>query len=54
MGNVRLRPAGYAVADFSETKFWGKSGGADGDRTHDLSVANAALSQLSYGPTRGG
>ena len=29
-------------------------GGADGDRTHDLSIANAALSQLSYGPTRGG
>ena len=27
-------------------------GGADGDRTHDLSIANAALSQLSYGPTR--
>ncbi len=26
------------------------SGGADGDRTHDLSIANAALSQLSYGP----
>ena len=27
------------------------SGGADGDRTHDLSIANATLSQLSYGPT---
>ena len=25
-------------------------GGADGSRTHDLSIANAALSQLSYGP----
>ena len=25
-------------------------GGADGGRTHDLSIANAALSQLSYGP----
>ncbi len=24
--------------------------GADGSRTHDLSIANAALSQLSYGP----
>ena len=24
--------------------------GADGDRTHDLSAASAALSQLSYGP----
>ena len=32
----------------------GVFGGADGDRTHDLSIANAALSQLSYGPTRRG
>ena len=28
-------------------------GGADGDRTHDLRIANATLSQLSYGPTVG-
>ena len=27
-------------------------GGADGGRTHDLSIANAALSQLSYGPDK--
>ena len=27
-----------------------KNGGAEGDRTLDLSIANAALSQLSYGP----
>ena len=27
-----------------------KPGGADGIRTHDLLVANQALSQLSYGP----
>jgi hypothetical protein len=26
--------------------------GADGDRTRNLSIANAALSQLSYGPGR--
>lgn len=25
-------------------------GGDNGDRTHDLCIANAALSQLSYGP----
>ena len=25
-------------------------GGAEGNRTPDLSIANAALSQLSYGP----
>ena len=28
-----------------------KVGGAEGSRTPDLSIANAALSQLSYGPT---
>ena len=27
-------------------------GGAEGDRTLDLSIANAALSQLSYGPVQ--
>ncbi len=26
-------------------------GGAEGDRTPDLRIANATLSQLSYGPT---
>ena len=26
-------------------------GGEDEDRTHDLCIANAALSQLSYPPT---
>jgi hypothetical protein len=29
----------------------GVIGGADGDRTHDLRIANATLSQLSYRPT---
>ncbi len=29
-----------------------KSGGASRDRTDDLRVANATLSQLSYGPVR--
>jgi hypothetical protein len=28
------------------------SGGAEEDRTPDLRIANATLSQLSYGPTR--
>ena len=28
------------------------SGGAGGDRTPDLDIANVALSRLSYGPTR--
>ena len=30
-----------------------KNGGASRDRTDDLIVANDALSQLSYSPTRG-
>ena len=29
-------------------------GGAEEDRTPDLRIANATLSQLSYGPTRNG
>ena len=29
---------------------WRSHNGAEGNRTPDLSVANAALSQLSYGP----
>ncbi len=29
-------------------------GGAEEDRTPDLCIANAALSQLSYGPVCGG
>jgi hypothetical protein len=29
---------------------WGKYGGAEGDRTPGLRIANAALSQLSYCP----
>gem|GEM_PF-5216424 len=32
--------------------FFGFSGGAEGDRTPDLRIANAALSQLSYDPER--
>jgi hypothetical protein len=30
-----------------------KKCGAEGDRTPDLRIANAALSQLSYGPGEG-
>ena len=37
--------------NFSIIQFNNKlAGGAEGDRTLDLSIANAALSQLSYGP----
>ena len=39
--------------NFSIPQFNNKlAGGAEGDRTLDLSIANAALSQLSYGPIR--
>ncbi len=31
-----------------------ENGGAEEDRTPDLRIANATLSQLSYGPTRPG
>ena len=31
---------------------WRINGGAEEDRTPDLRIANATLSQLSYGPTR--
>ena len=39
-------------------KQWGapakRLGGAEGDRTPDLRIANATLSQLSYGPNSQG
>ncbi len=44
--------------DLEAAKVWGKRGrsergigGAEGNRTLDLRIANATLSQLSYGPT---
>ena len=37
---------------FNNVPGLGKAGGAERDRTANLRVANAALSQLSYGPTR--
>ena len=45
---VPRRPRGTAVAA------QGMVGGAEGDRTPDLLIANEALSQLSYGPVRRG
>lgn len=32
-------------------RFFCFAGGDDGDRTHDLNIANVALSQLSYIPS---
>ena len=40
----------FAAAGFLRLERRTKLGGADGVRTHDLLVANQALSQLSYGP----
>ena len=42
------------IADMAAKNGWKAvriNGGADGDRTHDLQIANLALSQLSYCPT---
>jgi hypothetical protein len=38
---------------FQFQRFPPESGGAEGDRTPDLLIANEALSQLSYGPPPG-
>ncbi len=42
------------VAVYTETASRFLDGGAEEDRTPDLRIANAALSQLSYGPTCSG
>ena len=42
-----LYPLSYGDEDFRP----GGIGGAEGDRTLDLRIANATLSQLSYRPT---
>ena len=42
----RVRVSGSPVRDGKTDVF----GGAEGDRTPDLCIANASLSQLSYGP----
>ena len=46
-------PLGYGGDDKLEKSPASKKfGGAEGDRTLDLRIANATLSQLSYRPTR--
>lgn len=39
------------LADREDARSAGSSGGVEGSRTPDLCIANASLSQLSYGPT---
>ena len=45
----------FPAAGRAEIRFRpeGVNGGAEGDRTLDLRIANATLSQLSYRPTPG-
>ena len=48
--NGRVQPLDYDFADGRRTIL--EIGGAEEDRTPDLRIANATLSQLSYGPRR--
>lgn len=45
-GVLRLLPSTTFLSVLNAESY----GGAEGDRTPGLSIANAALSQLSYGP----
>ena len=49
----RLRRAHLRMTHDTLVYLVGCSGGASRDRTDDLRVANATLSQLSYGPSLG-
>ncbi|BAQ68308.1 hypothetical protein NHU_01144 [Rhodovulum sulfidophilum] len=50
--STRLRGKGKSLKIKGELSnaLQGNFGGAEGDRTPDLVIANDALSQLSYGP----
>ena len=53
MGREKIKTPFYRNRIWSNK--WGelqRSGGADGDRTRYLVVANDALSQMSYSPKR--
>ena len=50
MNGANSSRSGRATHDTLRSNSW--SGGASRDRTDDLRVANATLSQLSYGPFR--
>ena len=47
------RPIGPCTTAKVDQLLVRRNGGAEGDRTLDLRIANATLSQLSYRPTRG-
>ena len=48
--SARMRPA---LVKIGNSIGLGGTGGAEGNRTPDLVIANDALSQLSYGPVSG-
>ncbi len=48
-----LYPLSYRGKDRPESNRPPKGGGGEGDRTLDLRIANATLSQLSYSPKKG-
>ena len=47
---ITQREEGMGITLTHQASILDKSGGAEEDRTPDLCIANAALSQLSYGP----
>ncbi len=47
-----LKRPNHSLTKLTEGSDTHSTGGAEEDRTPDLRIANAALSQLSYGPTR--
>ena len=49
---VSFSPVSSSTSSLQCVECMREIGGADGSRTHDLRIANATLSQLSYGPTR--
>jgi hypothetical protein len=50
LGIASILPFLQATNHNYERKCFGPVGGAEGDRTPDLLIANEALSQLSYSP----
>jgi hypothetical protein len=49
-GSLNAATCSGPAGTLSQTKGRERGGGAEGDRTPDLLIANEALSQLSYGP----
>jgi hypothetical protein len=52
IGAAKRQEKPQISANWQKSTGFGKIGGAEGDRTPDLVIANDALSQLSYGPVK--